>query len=66
MEVHEIPGLIDAIEKREATLAREGRILVRPSGTEPVIRVMVEGQDKGVIDEIAGDLCDLIISADRG
>ncbi len=66
MEVHEIPGLIDAIAKREATLAREGRILVRPSGTEPVIRVMVEGQDKGVIDEIAGDLCDLIISADRG
>ena len=37
-----------------------GRILVRPSGTEPVIRVMVEGEDEKLINAIASDLCDFI------
>ena len=66
MEVDAIPGFPEAIEKFEQTLGKSGRILVRPSGTEPVIRVMVEGQDKAVIDEIADELCDLVMAADRG
>jgi len=37
---------------------------VRPSGTEPVIRVMVEGKNRDTIDDLAEQLCDLIRKAD--
>jgi phosphoglucosamine mutase len=39
---------------------------VRPSGTEPVIRVMTEGEDEQAITFIANDLCEVIRKADRG
>ena len=42
-----------AIADAEARLAPHGRILVRPSGTEPVLRVMVEGDDAAVVTEVA-------------
>jgi phosphoglucosamine mutase len=42
-----------AIADAEARLAPHGRILVRPSGTEPVLRVMVEGRDAAVVSELA-------------
>jgi phosphoglucosamine mutase len=42
-----------AIEDAEARLAPHGRILVRPSGTEPVLRVMVEGADAAIVTELA-------------
>ena len=42
-----------AIREAETRLAPHGRILVRPSGTEPVLRVMVEGPDAAVVTEIA-------------
>jgi phosphoglucosamine mutase len=48
----------ESIQAAEARLNGHGRILVRPSGTEPVIRVMVEADDEallqGVLDEVAG------------
>ncbi len=65
MDVGQIPGLTEAIARHEKALAKTGRILVRPSGTEPVIRVMVEGQDKKIIEEVAGDLCEVIMEAER-
>jgi len=43
----------DAIAVAEARLAPHGRILVRPSGTEPVLRVMVEGRDAALVTELA-------------
>jgi phosphoglucosamine mutase len=45
--------LLAAIADAEARLAPHGRILVRPSGTEPVLRVMVEGGDAAVVSELA-------------
>jgi len=61
-----IPNFLKTIEKLEEKLGQNGRILVRPSGTEPVIRVMVEGRDHAEIDGIADELCGLIRKADGG
>jgi len=53
----------DAILQAEETLANDGRILVRASGTEPVIRVMAEGQDSAKIESVVGNLCAVIEKA---
>ncbi len=53
----------DAIRKAEETLAGDGRLLVRASGTEPVIRVMAEGDDPERIKTIVGNLCGIIEKA---
>ena len=37
-----------------------GRVLIRPSGTQPLVRVMLEGKDEGQIRELAQELADLI------
>ena len=46
-------------------LGDRGRVLVRPSGTEPLVRVMVEGADYAQIEEIAGQIA-AAIEAKRG
>lgn len=45
-----------AIESAEAELGARGRLVIRPSGTEPLIRVMAEGDDRAQIERIVGDL----------
>ncbi len=50
----------DKIEEAKATLGSTGRIVVRPSGTEPLIRVMVEGMDEDEITRIAEDVANTI------
>ena len=52
--------IADAIEELERKFDGEGRVLIRPSGTEPLVRVMIEGKDQSVIDEEAHKLADLI------
>jgi phosphoglucosamine mutase len=47
------PEIVAAVEDARTRLGRAGRILVRPSGTEPVLRIMVEGPDEGVVAELA-------------
>jgi phosphoglucosamine mutase len=55
-EVLDSPGVRDAIAQAELALAGAGRLLIRPSGTEPLIRVMAEGDDREAIERIATDL----------
>ena len=57
----EYPQIAKAIEKLEEKFAGEGRVLIRPSGTEPLVRVMIEGKDQKVIEEEARKLADLIM-----
>lgn len=54
------PEIADAIEELNKKFAGTGRVLIRPSGTEPLVRVMIEGKDKNVIDEEAKKLAELI------
>lgn len=48
------------IERIESIFKGEGRVVIRPSGTEPLVRVMIEGKDQEEITKIAKDLADLI------
>ena len=54
------PGLAAAIRAAEEALGEDGRVTVRPSGTEPLIRVLVEGKDFDRINRTAVELADLI------
>ena len=57
----EYPTIAKAIEALEEKFAGEGRVLIRPSGTEPLVRVMIEGKDQKLIEEEAHKLADLIM-----
>ncbi|MCK5722672.1 MAG: phosphoglucosamine mutase, partial [Gammaproteobacteria bacterium] len=52
-----------ALRAAEAELADTGRILLRPSGTEPLIRVMVEGQEQKLVESVAQKLADVVKKA---
>ena len=54
------PEIATAIEELTAKFAGEGRVLIRPSGTEPKVRVMIEGKDQKMIEEEAVRLANLI------
>ena len=56
----EYPEIADAIQKLTDKFAGEGRVLIRPSGTEPLVRVMIEGKDQKMIENDARELADLI------
>ena len=57
----EYPEIAQAIENLEKRFAGEGRVLIRPSGTEPLVRVMIEGKDQAIIEKEAEQLADLIM-----
>lgn len=56
----EYPEIADAIKKLNEKFAGEGRVLIRPSGTEPLVRVMIEGKDQQMIEKDARQLAELI------
>ncbi|MCI8773670.1 MAG: phosphoglucosamine mutase [Lachnospiraceae bacterium] len=54
------PEIADAIDALNQKFAGEGRVLIRPSGTEPLVRVMIEGKDQRMIESEARKLAELI------
>ena len=54
------PEIAKAIEELTQMFAGEGRVLIRPSGTEPKVRVMIEGKDQALIEKEAVKLANLI------
>ena len=57
------PVVAKAIAEATARLEGHGRLVIRPSGTEPVIRVMGEADDKALVDEAVGQVCDAVAHA---
>ncbi len=53
-------AVVAAVAAVEGRLGRKGRVLLRPSGTEPVVRVMVEGEDAALVAQLARELADQV------
>ncbi|MBJ8503914.1 phosphoglucosamine mutase [Acinetobacter seifertii] len=62
LDPYSIPALVTEFDKAEAQLKGRGRILIRKSGTEPVIRVMVEGDDEQEVNALAEHLANAVRS----
>src|SRR3546814_6853653 len=52
----ELPSVRSAIAGAEKELGKAGRIVIRPSVTEPLIRVMAEGEDKLLVEKVVADI----------
>ncbi len=65
LDVMSLPSVQQALAAAEDSLGDSGRILLRPSGTEPLIRVMVEGRDRATVDAMANDLAAVVENAAR-
>ncbi len=59
----EYPAIATAVAAVEAKLAGKGRVLLRPSGTEPVVRVMIEGEDEALVKTLCSELADVVAKA---
>ncbi|MGK0443544.1 MAG: phosphoglucosamine mutase [Bermanella sp.] len=57
------PAVIQAVAEAEAELAGRGRVLLRPSGTEPVVRVMIEGEDVELVERLVDHLVGVVGTA---
>ena len=60
VDVNQDPAIIAAVADVEQQLGDSGRVLLRPSGTEPLIRVMVEGQDEQLVGQLTQQLADQV------
>jgi phosphoglucosamine mutase len=56
----ELPAVQSAIRDAEAQLKDSGRLVIRPSGTEPLIRVMAEGDDPQLVNTVVDGLVDVL------
>jgi phosphoglucosamine mutase len=55
------PSLLAEIERLNTELGERGRVLVRPSGTEPVVRVLAEARDISEARELCGTISGLVL-----
>ncbi|GBQ15476.1 phosphoglucosamine mutase [Swaminathania salitolerans] len=58
--------LIEARRKAEARLGTQGRLVLRKSGTEPLIRVMAEAEDAALVEDVVASICDAVTAAMTG
>lgn len=65
LQLAQNPKVIAAVDRIQESIKGQGRVLLRPSGTEPLLRVMVEGQDESLVKKIAHDLCNEIKNIDQ-
>ena len=63
VDLDSFPVVQDAVRSAEQRLAGKGRVLLRPSGTEPLVRVMVEGEDAEQVNEEADNLASIVAEA---
>jgi phosphoglucosamine mutase len=56
-------NVLAVIAKNETRLGNRGRLLIRPSGTEPLIRVMAEGDDEALIESVVDDIVEAVKAA---
>ena len=56
IDLNDYPAVQKQVDEVELRLAGKGRVLLRPSGTEPVVRVMVEGEDAALVSQFASEL----------
>ncbi|GJE49427.1 Phosphoglucosamine mutase [Methylobacterium tardum] len=56
-------SVVSAIEHARERLGNAGRLVIRPSGTEPVIRVMAEGDDRGLVNAVVDEVVDAVSRA---
>lgn len=56
-------SVVNAVDAARERLGSNGRLVIRPSGTEPVIRVMAEGDDRDLVEQVVGDVCDALTRA---
>ena len=63
VNVMELEDVTKAVKEVEAELGDSGRVLLRPSGTEPLVRVMVEGQDGAQVEKLANELAEAVKGA---
>ena len=59
----ESESVVRAIAAAELRLAGSGRLVIRPSGTEPVIRVMAEAEDRVLVDTLVAEVCEAVAKA---
>ena len=60
LHLDQSPRIQDALAEAETELAQSGRVLLRASGTEPLIRVMVEGRDADQVKDLAARLAKIV------
>jgi len=59
-DVLSLPQVRAALREAEQQLGQRGRVLLRASGTEPLIRIMVEGSEKAEVDSLVQDLAAIV------
>ena len=63
LDLKRFPAINDAVREAESVLTGRGRVLLRPSGTEPLLRIMVEGEDEAEVDALVRQLAARVESA---